>query len=105
MASKDQGRCALPGLATLAVAAALAIGGRDEDGSVPMLLMLSIESSAAVALVAIMAWQRDVDGRRFLRLLVVLWGTTAFGAIHTLAEYLAMIIFAACAASSRAWVA
>jgi hypothetical protein len=89
---------ALPGLPTLAVAAVLAIGGRDQDGSVPMLLMLSIELSAAGALFAIMAWQRDVDGRRFLRLLVVLWGTTAFGAIHTIAEYLAMIIF-----SERDW--
>jgi hypothetical protein len=56
---------ALPGLATLAVAAALTIGGGDQDGSVPMLLLLSIELSAAVALVAISAWQRDVDGRRF----------------------------------------
>ena len=58
-----------------------------------MLLLLNIELSAAVALVAISAWQPDVDGRRFLRLLVVLWGTTAFGAIHTIAEYVAMIIF------------
>jgi hypothetical protein len=89
---------ALPGLPTLAVAAVLAIGGRDQEGSVPMLLMLSIELSAAGALFAIMAWQRDVDGRRFLRLLVVLWGTTAFGAIHTIAEYLAMMIF-----SERDW--
>jgi hypothetical protein len=29
---------------------------------------------------------------------VVLWGTTAFGAIHTIAEYMAMIIF-----SERDW--
>jgi hypothetical protein len=29
---------------------------------------------------------------------VVLWGTTAFGAIHTIAEYVAMIIF-----SERDW--
>ena len=30
--------------------------------------------------------------------MVVLWGTTAFGAIHTIAEYVAMIIF-----SERDW--
>jgi hypothetical protein len=32
------------------------------------------------------------------RLAVILWGTTAFGAIHTIAEYVAMIIF-----SGRDW--
>jgi hypothetical protein len=95
---KTRAVAALPGLATLAVAAALAMDGGDQDGSVPVLLMLGIELSAAVALFAIMAWQRDIDVRRFLRLLVVLWGTTAFGAIHTIAEYVAMIIF-----SEGAW--
>jgi hypothetical protein len=84
--------------AALAVAAALAIGGGDQDVSFHMLLLLSIELSAAVALVAISAWQRDVDGRRFLRLLVVLWGTTAFGAIHMIVEYVAMTTF-----SERDW--
>ena len=63
---------ALPSLATLAVAAALAMDGGDQDRSFPVLLMLGIELSAAVALFAIMARQRDVDVRRLLRLLVVL---------------------------------
>jgi hypothetical protein len=89
---------ALPGLATLAVATGIALGGLDQDGSFPLLLSLSIELCAAVALVALFAWQRDIDARHYLRLLIVLWGTTAFGAIHTIAEYLAMIIF-----SERDW--
>ena len=53
---------------------------------------------AVVALVAILAWQSEVIGRCLLRLVVVLLGTTAFGAIHTIAEYVAMIIF-----SDRDW--
>jgi hypothetical protein len=40
----------------------------------------------------------EVIGRRLLRLVVVFWGTTAFGAIHTIAEFVAMIIF-----SDRDW--
>jgi hypothetical protein len=57
------------------------------------MLVLSIELAAVVALLAIPAWQPDLDGRRFLRLVVVLWGTTAFGAIHTMAEYPVMVKF------------
>jgi hypothetical protein len=91
---------ALPGLATLALAGALPIAEAtaNPDDSLPMILSLSIEFAAVVALLAIPAWQPDLDGRRFLRLLVVLWGTTAFGAINTIAEYVAMIIF-----SERDW--
>jgi hypothetical protein len=86
---------ALPGLATLAFAGALPIAEAtaNPDDSLPMMLSLSIELAAVVALFAIPAWQRDLDGRRFLRLVVVLWGTTAFGAIHTIAEYLVMVKF------------
>jgi hypothetical protein len=88
---------ALPGLATLAVALAGAVAisdaGRDRDDSLPTMLMFSIELAAIVALVAISAWQPETHGRHIRRLVVVLWGTTAFGAIHTIAEYVAMIIF------------
>ncbi len=58
-----------------------------------MMLSLSIELAALVALLAIAALQPDLGGRRLLRLAVVLWGTTAFGAIHTFAEYLVMVKF------------
>ena len=58
-----------------------------------MMLSLSIELAALVALLAIPALQPDLGGRRLLRLAVLLWGTTAFGAIHTFAEYLVMVKF------------
>lgn len=87
---------ALPGLATLA--AAFAATGSDRENLPPMWLLFSIEVAAAVALLAISAWQPETRGRHIRRLAVVLWGTTAFGAIHTIAEYVAMIIF-----SERDW--
>jgi len=93
---------ALPGLATLVVALAEAVAlgdaGHDQEDSLPMMLLFSIELAAVVALVAILTWQSEVIGRCLLRLVVVLWGTTAFGAIHTIAEFVAMIIF-----SDRDW--
>jgi hypothetical protein len=49
--------------------------------------------TAAVALVAISAWQPEVRGRGVLRLAVVLWGTTAFGVVHVIVEYVIMINF------------
>jgi hypothetical protein len=73
---------ALPGLATLVVALAevmaLGVAGHDREDSLPMMLLFSIELAAVVALVAILAWQSEVIGRCLLRLIVVLWGTTAF---------------------------
>jgi hypothetical protein len=86
---------ALPGLATLALAGATAIGDAvfGQDGEILMLLLVSIDLSAVVALIAILAWEPDVRVRSFLRLVVVLWGTTAFGASHVMAEYAIMIKF------------
>jgi hypothetical protein len=97
---KTKAVAALPGLATLALAGALPIAEAtaNPDDSLPMVLAFTIEGSVFVALLAISAWQRDLQGRHFLRLMVVLWGTTAFGALHTIAEYVAMIIF-----SERDW--
>ena len=63
-----------------------------------MIVVWSIELSAAVALVAILAWQPEVHGRHMRRLVVVLWGTTAFGFIHLMAEYTIMTNF-----SDRNW--
>jgi hypothetical protein len=82
----------LSGLATLAVAAATVIGDARYD-SFPMMLLLSSELSAVVALVAISVWQPETHGRHIRRLVVVLWGTTAFGVIHVIAEYAIMIKF------------
>ena len=83
---------ALPGLATLALAGAVAIGDAAlMDGEVPLILAVGIELSAVVALVDLMT-ESDAAGRRF-RLLVVLWGTTAFGFIHFATEYVTMTNF------------
>jgi hypothetical protein len=86
---------ALSGLATLAGAGAAAIGdaGLGEDSPLPGILLVCIDVFAVVALVAISAWQPNVHGRRVLRLVVLLWGTTAFGASHVVAEYAIMIRF------------
>jgi hypothetical protein len=88
---------ALPGLATLALAGAMAIGDAvfGQDGEILMMLLVGIELSAVVALLAILASEPDVrlPVRSFLRLVVVLWGTTAFGLIHGMLEYTTMIWF------------
>ncbi|HMI34163.1 MAG TPA: hypothetical protein VK499_08590 [Propionibacteriaceae bacterium] len=80
-------------MAALAEVMVLGEPGHDRDESLPMMLLFSIELVAVVALVAILVWQSEVVGSCLLRLVVVLWGTTAFGAIHTITEYVAMIIF------------
>jgi hypothetical protein len=82
---------ALPGLATLAgaVAVAMTIGDlRYEDA--PLIVLATIELVAIVALFWIAAWQPEVRGRYIRRLLVVLWGTTAFGLVHLMTEYVIM---------------
>jgi hypothetical protein len=96
---------ALPGLATLAVAlaGAMAIGDVRQAGTAPtdsaMLLdaaplmmagVLIIELLAVVALLCILAWQSEARGRHILRPAVVLWGTTAFGAVHLTPESIIM---------------
>jgi hypothetical protein len=96
---------ALPGLATLAVAlaGAMAIGDVRQAGiaptdsamlveAAPLMLagVLIIELLAVVALLWILAWQSEARGRHILRPAVVLWGTTAFGAVHLTAEYIIM---------------
>jgi hypothetical protein len=49
-------------------------------------------------LVVILVWQSEVVGRCFQWLVVVPWGTRAFGVIHGVTEYVAVIIF-----SDRDW--
>jgi hypothetical protein len=81
-------------LKTKAVAAVLGLAMLAlRPSSIPMMLLLNSELAAVVALVVISAWQPEVRGRGVLRLAVVLWGTTAFGAIHTIVEYVVMINF------------
>ena len=84
----------LPSLATFVVAVvgsvALADVAGGPDDLVPVWLLLTIDVSAVIALIMILAWQPEVGGRSLLRLLVVLWGTTAFGLVHGIVQWGAM---------------
>jgi hypothetical protein len=87
---------ALPGLGTVVIALAVAIGDAD---SVPMILWRASEWSALLALAMIWVWQPEVrTRRRFLRVVVALWGTTAFGMFHQMLAYMIMVGF-----SERDW--
>lgn len=85
----------LPGLATWALAAVAAVAsvdaGRSPDDGPSRWLWLAPEAGALVALWAIWSWQTELRGRGFSRLLVAVWGTTAFGLFHEEAEYTVMI--------------
>ena len=99
---KTKAVAAVPGLATVAVALAVAatIGAeRGEDHPLLKMLSVAVEWSALLALAMIWAWQPEVrTRRRFLRIAVALWGTTAFGVFHLMLEYMIMIGF-----SERDW--
>ena len=56
-------------------------------------LRLAIDGSALLALIMILAWQPEMRGRSLLRLLLVLWGATAFGMVHAAADWIAMGFF------------
>lgn len=93
----------LPGLASLTLAATLTLvttsavitddPARSADNSITGLLVLTLEVAALVALGAILVWGPGVDGRSFMRLLLLAWGTTAFGAGHIIVDYIFMIVF------------
>jgi fatty acid desaturase len=62
-------------------------------------LLMAVEWSALLALAVIWVWQPEVrTRRRFLRLAVALWGTTAFGIFHQMFAYMIMVGF-----SERDW--
>lgn len=89
---------ALPSLAAFVVAV---VGGVALAGAAPypdelllVRLRFAIDWSAVLALIMILVWQPEMrQGGRLLRLLVVLWGATAFGLVHAAAEWIAMGIF------------
>ena len=94
---------AVPGIGTVVVALAVAatIGDADRGEDHPLLTMLlaAVEWSALLALAMIWAWQPEVrTRRRFLRVVVALWGTTAFGIFHQMLAYMIMVGF-----SERDW--
>ena len=90
---------ALPSLAAIVVAVVcgLALAGvTSYPGEFFLVrLRLAIDGAALLALIMILAWQPEARGRGLLRLLVVLWGATAFGIIHFSAEWIAMEFFSA----------
>jgi hypothetical protein len=94
---------ALPGLATvvMALATAVTIGDaeRGQDNPLLRMMLVAVEWSALLALAVIWAWQPEMrTRRRFLRLAVAVWGTTAFGIFHQMLAYVIMVGF-----SERDW--
>jgi hypothetical protein len=88
---------ALPGLVTLVMALAIAVTNA-EPGE-PHALLVAVEWSALLALAVIWAWQpEERTRRRFLRIAIALWGTTAFGMYHQMLAYMIMVGF-----SERDW--
>jgi peptidoglycan/LPS O-acetylase OafA/YrhL len=90
---------ALPGLVTVAMALVLAVKIGDAEWGENHALLTIVEWSAFLALAVIWAWQPEVrTRRRFLRIVVALWGTTAFGLYHQILAYILMVAF-----SERDW--
>ena len=89
----------LPSLAAfvVAVVCGLALAGVTSypDEFFLLRLRLAIDGSAVLALIMILAWQPELRGRGSLRLLLALWGTTAFGMVHASAQWIAMVTFSA----------
>jgi uncharacterized membrane protein len=85
----------LPGVAAVAVALLGAAGTDRYEWSLLLMMGLALimELLAVVALLWIVAWQPEVRGRQILRLVIVLWGTTAFGVVHVYIEHVIMIGF------------
>ncbi len=94
---------ALPGLATvvMALAVAVTIGDAEggEDNPLLRMMLVAVEWSALLALAVIWVWQpKERTRRRFLRVAVAVWGTTAFGIFHQMLAYMIMVGF-----SERDW--
>ena len=94
---------ALPGLGTVVMALAVAVTVGDaeqgQDHSLLSMMLVAVEWSALLALAAIWVWQpKERARRRFIRLAVALWGTTAFGIFHQMLAYMIMVGF-----SERDW--
>jgi uncharacterized membrane protein len=85
----------LPGVAAVAVALVGAAGTDRYEWSLLLMMGLALimELLAVVALLWIVAWQPEVRGRQILRLMIVLWGTTAFGVVHVYIENVIIIGF------------
>lgn len=89
----------LPAVATFALAVVSAIAAADPSGqslgNVAGWLGVASEAAAVLALIAIWHWQPEVQDRGFVRVVVVAWATTAFGAVHLVLDYIGMTYFSA----------
>jgi hypothetical protein len=85
----------LPALVALALVIDAMLAIRDQvEYSTPFSIWVLIEIVAAAALIAIIAWEPEVRGvAPVARLVVVAWGTTAFGGLHQVVEYVWMTTF------------
>lgn len=89
----------LPALATFALSAASTVAAadttRDPHLAITGWLGIAPEAAALLALAAIWHWQPESQDGSFAGLLVVAWGTTAFGSFHGVIDYVGMIFFSA----------
>ena len=96
-AARTKAVVALPGPATLTLAAVSAVAisetGRGPGDYVSGWLLLTPEAAMVVAIVAIVAWQPEVTRRCWAGVLVMAWGSTAFGGVHLALEYAFMVAF------------
>lgn len=83
----------VPGLMAVGAIVAAQDRTRDPEAYVSGWLWIAVEVVAVAAM--IMLWRRNVDLQNgmFLGLAIVLWGSTAFGMIHGITEYVAMTLF------------
>ncbi len=86
---------ALPGLATVALAATsaslVADPGRSAGDHGPQWLLLAPEATMVMAFAAIITWQPEVTERSWARLVVTAWGATVFGLAHLVSEHALMV--------------
>lgn len=87
----------LPGLAVLALAADSAAAAAGTDPRTPDVISgwlgVAPYAAALVALTAIWHWQPEVQGRSFVRVLIVACGVTAFGSVSAIVDYVGMVMF------------
>ena len=92
--NKTKAVAVLPALVTLVLSGAAAGGigaTRYSSESVSLLLVLAIDLTAVVALLAIWAGEPDVRGLGLLRILILLWGVTSFGIFHLATDFMIMM--------------
>jgi hypothetical protein len=95
VAAEDYSRCGTSWCGAVAVALVGAAGPDRYEWSLLLMMGLAVimEVLAVGALLWIVAWQPEVRARQILRLVIVLWGTTAFGVVHVYIEHVIMIGF------------